>query len=173
VEATGHFFVESDEPVMLAAISPSQEAAGIARGAPGGDPSFLLVPPIEQHRSSYVFLTPSEYAFDFIRIVAAPDTRVLLDDLDLSDIAGCESAPGDGWTPEVRGAEQPPYWVHTCQLSFPTFDDAEGALSEGEQHDGVHRVVASSPVGVLVDGFDEFVSYAYAGGTELEAIVIY
>jgi hypothetical protein len=37
-------------------------------------------------------------------------------------------------------------------------------------HDGVHRVQSDYPVGVLVYGFDSFVSYAYAGGTELKDI---
>jgi hypothetical protein len=44
-------------------------------------------------------------------------------------------------------------------------------VSSGLQNDNVHRLVASKPVGVLVDGFDAFVSYAYAAGTELEFIV--
>jgi hypothetical protein len=39
------------------------------------------------------------------------------------------------------------------------------------QNDGVHRLEATRPVGLLVDGFDSFVSYAYAGGTELNQIV--
>jgi len=39
------------------------------------------------------------------------------------------------------------------------------------QNDGVHRGEASAKVGVAVDGFDSYVSYAYAAGTELELIV--
>jgi hypothetical protein len=35
----------------------------------------------------------------------------------------------------------------------------------------VHEVVATRPVGVIVDGFDRNVSYAYAAGTELTEIV--
>ena len=38
------------------------------------------------------------------------------------------------------------------------------------QNDGVHRIVASAGVGVLVFGWDAFVSYGYAAGTQLEAI---
>jgi hypothetical protein len=44
-------------------------------------------------------------------------------------------------------------------------------LTPGFQNDGVHRVLANQPVGLLVDGFDYFVSYGYAGGTELSFIV--
>jgi hypothetical protein len=37
---------------------------------PGGDPSFMFVPPTEQWRSEYVLLTPDKYAFDFLVITA-------------------------------------------------------------------------------------------------------
>jgi hypothetical protein len=43
-------------------------------------------------------------------------------------------------------------------------------VKPGRQNDGVHRVQADYPVGVLVYGFDSFVSYAYAGGTDLSEI---
>ena len=61
--------------------------------------------------------------------------------------------------------------VYSCQLSFPRIDaSGMSPLEPGLQDDGVHRLSASEPVGVLVDGFDAFVSYAYAGGTELTFI---
>ncbi len=41
-------------------------------------------------------------------------------------------------------------------------------VQPGRQNDGVHRVQSDYPVGVVVYGFDAFVSYAYAGGTELK-----
>jgi hypothetical protein len=34
----------------------------------------------------------------------------------------------------------------------------------------VHRVRADVPVGVVVSGFDAFVSYAYAAGMDLELL---
>jgi hypothetical protein len=40
----------------------------------------------------------------------------------------------------------------------------------GLQNDGVHRIVSNAAVGVLVFGWDSFVSYGYAAGTELEEI---
>jgi hypothetical protein len=64
--------------------------------------------------------------------------------------------------------------VYSCQLSFPKIDMTKPRpdnLSPGQQNDGVHRVLANQPVGVIVDGFDYFVSYAYAAGTELSFIV--
>jgi hypothetical protein len=44
-----------------------------------GDPTLILVPPVSQYRSSYVFLSPNKYAFDFINIVAPVDAIVTLD----------------------------------------------------------------------------------------------
>ena len=40
-----HFMLESDQPVMLSSVSPSQQAANVPTGLPGGDPSLLVIPP--------------------------------------------------------------------------------------------------------------------------------
>ena len=40
----------------------------------------------------------------------------------------------------------------------------------GVQGDGVHRVRSDRPVGVVVSGFDVYVSYAYAAGMNLEVL---
>ncbi|MBX3181860.1 MAG: IgGFc-binding protein [Polyangiaceae bacterium] len=173
--AEAHFLVESDEPVMLGNVSPSQMAAGVPRSLPGGDPSFLIIPPIEQFRARYVFLTPDKYAFDFIRVIAPRGARVLLDGSDIEGNPNCERAPGDGLSVAERGGE-PAFYVHTCQLSFPVVNpalDAPDNLSEGRQNDGVHRIDSDRAVGVLVDGFDAFVSYAYAAGTDLRDIAVF
>jgi hypothetical protein len=175
IESSVDFMVESDEPVMLGSVSPSQEAAGIMRGLPGGDPSFLIVPPIEQYRSNYVFLTPDKYSFDFVRVIAPPEASVLFDGVPLETLPGCTRVAADGLTEQARGSPTPPFYVFRCQLSFPRIDpnaeDPEAMLLPGNQNDGVHRIDASHDIGLLVDGFDAFVSYAYAGGTELEQIV--
>ena len=168
-----HFTIDSDAPIQLSSVSPSQEDANLPNELPGGDPSLVIVPPIEQFRDSYVFLTPDKYSFDFIRIIAAPSTTVSLDGRLVSDIPTCLTEPGDGLTDMVRGGP-PAFVVYSCQLSFPKIDMSKPRpdnLSSGAQNDGVHRVLANQPVGVIVDGFDYFVSYAYAAGTELSFIV--
>ncbi|MEB2313486.1 MAG: IgGFc-binding protein [Sorangiineae bacterium] len=174
ITTTRAFMLTSDEPVMLANVSPSQDAAGVPRGLPGGDPSFLTIPPVEQFRSNYVFLTPDKYSFDFIRIIAPPGAAIVLDGLPLERVPGCEASPADGLTEKERGSAEPPFVIHTCQLSFPIVDPTRTApdnLTPGQQNDGVHRIDASEPVGVLVDGFDAYVSYAYAAGTQLAELV--
>ncbi len=169
-----HFIVESDNPIMLGSVSPSQDAARVPSGLPGGDPSFMIIPPVEQFRRTYVFLTPDKYAFDFIRIIAPPDTDMLFDGRPLAEALDCDRRSADSLDSDARGSSEPPFWVYTCQLSFPIIDpdfEAEALVREGMQNDGVHRLEATRPIGLLVDGFDNFVSYAYAGGTDLSQIV--
>jgi hypothetical protein len=168
--ATKDFSVESDEPVSLASISPSQGASGVPRGLPGGDPSLLVIPPLEQFRQTYVFLTPDKYSFDFIRIVAPKNTLIKLDGDRVDRLAACERNDVAGFTDaDVE------FVVYRCQLGFPIVDlsgNASLLLSPGNQNDGVHEIVASRKIGVVVDGFDRNVSYAYAAGTELTEIAI-
>jgi hypothetical protein len=175
IVSTRNFLVESDEPIMLSSVSPSQAAAGIPRGLPGGDPSFVIVPPIEQFRASYVFLTPDKYSFDFLRIIAPPEATILFDGAPLESLLGCTKLAADGLTEAARGAPAPAYWVHQCQLSFPVIkpgDTLEERLETGLQNDGVHRIESDRNIGLLVSGFDAFVGYGYAGGTQLEQIVV-
>jgi hypothetical protein len=166
------FTLTSDEPVMLMSISASQEAGGVPRGLPGGDPSTLIVPPLEQFRTNYVFLTPDQYAFDFVRIIAPEGATIVFDGAYLEDTAGCTAEPVGRLRDPVLGEID--YVVHTCQLAFPVIDpDAPAGenLMSGIQNDGVHVIEADRRIGVLVDGFDSYVSYAYAAGTELDFIV--
>jgi hypothetical protein len=174
IASTHHFTIDSDAPVMLSSVSPSQQDANVPSGLPGGDPSLLITPPIEQFRSSYVFLTPDKYSFDFIRIIAPRDAQLVLDGRSVDSIDGCSPSDADGLTGMPRKLAGPSrYLVYTCQLSFPVIDPNKPLmpLAPGIQNDGVHRVEASDKVGILVDGFDSFVSYAYSAGTELEFIV--
>ena len=138
------------------------------RGLPGGDPSFLLVPPNEQFRNNYVFLTPDLYRFDFIRIIAPQRAAMQFDGRPLSDLGCATTALATVGTLETQ------YVVHTCQLGFPIIDpnpDAEDPFRDGVQNDGVHTLSSDRKVGVLVNGFDRNVSYAYAAGTELNEIL--
>jgi hypothetical protein len=173
LSSSHHFTIDSDAPIQLSSVSPSQEDANLPNELPGGDPSLVIVPPIEQFRNSYVFLTPDKYHFDFLRIIAAPGTGVALDGRLVADNPDCLKEPADGLTDQDRGGP-PSFVVYTCQLSFPKIDTTKPRpdnLSSGAQNDGVHRVLSDHPVGVIVDGFDYFVSYAYAAGTELSFIV--
>jgi IgGFc binding protein len=173
ITSSQHFLLDSDAPVAVSSVSPSQEDANIPNALPGGDPSLVIVPPIEQFRSSYVFLTPDKYSFDFVRVIAPRGASVALDGQLIDNLPTCKAAPADGLKDEERGGPAT-FLVYSCQLSFPKIDTSKlrpDNLAAGFQNDGVHRILANRPVGLIVDGFDYFVSYAYAGGTELSFIV--
>ncbi len=166
------FLMTASQPVLVADVQASQEAAGVVRGLPGGDPSLTFVAPVEQWRNEYVLLTPDKYAFDFLVLTAPFGAQVFIDGLPV-DGKVCEVAPADGLTDKTRKTPNPPFVVYRCQLSFPAIDPTKPPpmnVLPGRQNDGVHRVQSDYPVGVLVYGFDAFVSYAYAGGTELKDI---
>ena len=86
---------------------------------------------------------------------------------------GCNARPTDGLSDKQRGGAMPPFVTYTCQFSFPIIEPLKMApdnVLPGTQNDGVHRIDADMPVGVIVSGFDSYVSYAYAGGTDLKGI---
>lgn len=166
------FVLSSDNPVMMMNVSASQQAAGVPDQLPGGDPSTLIVPPIEQFRSTYVFLTPDQYAFDFVRIAAPAGATIVFDGIPIEDIPSCILQPAGTVTDPLAPPED--WVVIVCELSSPIIDPTKAApddLTPGVQNDGVHLIESDRKIGVLVDGFDRFVSYAYAAGTELTFIV--
>jgi hypothetical protein len=82
----------------------------------------------------------------------------------------CTVAPADGIR---RRMDDPPPddVVYRCQFSFPDVIGLPNVrVEDGIQDDGYHTLRATEPVGIVVYGFDAFVSYAYAGGLNLEII---
>ena len=168
LRADQDFQMTADRPVAVLQAISSQEATGIPNYYPGGDPSIIIVPPIAQWRQDYVLLTPDQYAFDFLTIMAPAAARIMLDGSPLPP--ECTASPGDG---VVRRAGDPPptYLVYRCQLSYPDVIGLPNVrVEDGEQNDGVHTLVSDLPVAVVVTGFDAFVSYAYAAGMNLSRI---
>jgi hypothetical protein len=163
------FLLNASLPVSVIQVLPSQAAVGIPDRLPGGDPSLIVVPPIAQYRREYVVLTPLYYGFDFITILASRTARIRLDGAALP--ATCTTSPADGI---ARLPTDPPprYVVHRCQFSYPDVIVQGNAsrVEDGLQDDGVHTLVSDEPVGVILYGFDSYVSYAYVGGLNLDRI---
>ena len=140
-----HFEIISDKPVLVGQFLASEQAPNPnlrdihEDGDAGtGDPAFILAVPKEQFRDSYVFLAPDKYAFDYVSIVRPTGTEVFFDDLPVS-VEWERVGTGDEW--EV----------------------ARFAVG-----DGVHFIQAEQPVSVIVYGYDQYVSYGYPGGLNLE-----
>jgi hypothetical protein len=172
IPSKNDFVLEASQPTMVLQVQASQDAGGVPRGLPGGDPSTMIPSPREQWRADYVLLTPDKYVFDYLVVVAPSDAHVYVDGLAL-DTTDSDVTPSDGLTPEQRGSPTPPFWTYRYQLSYPIIDPTQqppNNVKPGKQNDGVHHVQADRPVGVVAYGFDSYVSYAYAGGTQLSVI---
>jgi hypothetical protein len=176
MRADRDFVIDADKPIHVLEALASQGVTGIPKQYPGGDPSIITVPPVEQFRRDYIFLTPDKYAFDFVTIVAPPDADIQLDGAALPDT--CETTPSDQ-TLQSTVDSFSEWVVHRCQLSFPQVTNGtSGGLMggsapsvvqvlPGQQHDGSHTIVSNREVSIVVYGFDRFVSYAYVGGLNL------
>lgn len=174
------FTIQTTEPVVVGQFVAGQDDAAVPSSLPGGDPSFILLPPVEQFRKDYLFLTPDKYSFDFVMIAAPKGAKVLLDGRQLQ--AGCDAASGQKLcctVSSVGKVRKPAEVGYTefeaikCQLSFPLVQLGRvppDNLLAGDQNDGVHRLTANQPVGLIVYGFDAYVSYGYPGGLDLALI---
>ncbi len=164
------FTVEADEPIAFGQFPASQQATGIpstlpgGQRPPGGDPSYMTVPPVEQWRSRYLFLVPNKYAYDYLLIAAPASAELRFDHIPLDNVLTCEYET-IGELPTGEGGVDVEYVAIRCPLSAPTPD------GPGLQDDGVHLLESDGdPIGLVVWGWDSFVSYGYPGGSNVEAI---
>jgi hypothetical protein len=108
-----------------------------------GDPSHTNVAAVEQFRTKYVFLAPTDYPVLWADITATEDADIELDGKALTS----------GWTQIGSG----PFGVYRVDLT------------KGGQ-DGAHALTAKKPVGVQVIGFGENTSFQYPAGLNLNLI---
>ncbi len=167
------FVMSASKPVSFAQFPASQQTTGIppvtggGQRPPGGDPSMIMVPPIQQWRSKYVFLVPNKYAFDFLLMAVPSGTRVLYDGTLLETANDrCEYEPIGVLN---DGDEDIEYQAIRCPLSDPFVDDPQNPAF---QDDGRHVIESDDgrPIGLIVWGWDSYVSYGYPAGTNLELI---
>ncbi len=166
------FILNASQPAMVLQVQSGQQGGGVPNGYPGGDPSTMFPAPKEQWRTDYVMLTPNKYVFDYLVIVAPDGASVYVDALKL-DATNSDVTPADGLNASERGSATPPFWTYRYQLSYPIIDPnatPPNNILPGKQNDGVHRIQSDAPVGVMAYGFDSYVSYAYAGGTQLTVL---
>jgi len=108
-----------------------------------GDPSQMMGVPIEQFRSEYVFLVPIKYRNNYVSIVAAAGSTVILDGVQL-------------------GANL-----------FQTLPSGQWMVARQPLQPGSHTVTADKRLGIDVYGWDFYVSYAYPGGMNVETLTVY
>jgi len=106
-----------------------------------GDPSQSFSVAVEQYRTSYIFLAPSDYDVSFVDIVGPPGANVMVD-----------GVPVGAFTPVGSSG----YGVARYQL--------------GVGNAGAHDLTSDEPVGIQVMGYGQYTSYQYPGGSDLMAI---
>jgi len=105
-----------------------------------GDPAFIVAVPTEQFRQDYLFLVPNKYEMDFVNIIAPIGATVSLD--------GTGLGPGD----------------------FTSIAAGQFVVARTVVSDGIHRISSSHKIGIMVYGWDQYVSYGYAGGMNVESL---
>ncbi len=138
------FVVETTQPIMLGAFLSGQNSvtSNADWGSHAGDPAFFLVPPDEQYRREYSFLTPATYHQSYVTITAQSGVAVTLDgeEIQLSDYDYEENFD--------RGV---------VRAHIPV-------------DPGPHQIESHVPFGLIVYGYDDYVSYAYTGGLDFKKL---
>lgn len=139
------FSISATEPILVGQFMVSQnDPNDIETGVAGpdsagtGDPSYIIGVPVEQYRTTYQFLAPSKYEYDYITIIAPHDATVALDG---------ERIPDD---------------------EFFTFGDGSYRAAYRRVEDGAHSIRSDKRIGLFSYGYDQYVSYGYAAGLDLK-----
>jgi hypothetical protein len=107
-----------------------------------GDPSMSFAVAVEQYRSSYIFLAPSDYETSFADVIVTSGTTLMLD-----------------------GA---PVSVAPTTIN-ETYSVVRIPLQVGSTN-GAHTLTGNSPFGIQVLGYAPYTSYQYPGGLDLQLI---
>lgn len=135
---------EASHPIMVGAFLSGQNSVtnNADWGSHAGDPSFYIVPPEEQYRSSYSFLTPATYFQSYVTVTTYPGSEIALDG-------------------EIVDLEETDY----------AFDSDRGIIrAHIEVAPGPHTLKGQLPFGIVVYGYDDYVSYTYTGGLNFKKL---
>jgi hypothetical protein len=153
-ESRADFEILATGPIMLGQFLAAEQAPEpwaephppeYPNDAGTGDPAFMLGVPREQYLDNYVFLVPREYEQNWVTIVAPVGMEMEHEDED-----GTETLEADMFTP------------------FATEEYA--VLRYALENTGYHRLTGEQPFGVMVHGYDQYVSYGYPAGLNLKKI---
>jgi hypothetical protein len=106
-----------------------------------GDPDESFAVAVEQYRTAYIFLAPSDYDISYVDIVGPTGASVQVDG---APVAGFTAIGSTG------------YGISRQKL--------------GAGNNGAHTLQSTAPVGIQVMGYGSYTSYQYPGGSNLTAI---
>lgn len=141
--------ISSNQPIQVGQFFAGQETTLGSPRPEQGDPSFVLLPPVEQWRSNYTVLTAPGIKDNYLGLVI-DNAKVLSVQVDGTAVSGF------------------------LPIGATTFRYLNVPVSVGTH---IINVVAKPGVtqqpgaGVTVYGFDNYVSYGYTGGLDLSTIV--
>ena len=105
-----------------------------------GVPAFILAVPVEQYRTDYTFLAPRGFERDYVTVTAPITAEVRFDGRVIDEEEWIDFGRGD---------------FRVARLLV---------------EDGAHSITSDEPAGIMVHGYDSFVSYGFAGGLDLRDI---
>lgn len=162
-ESDQNFEIIAKKPILVGQFLAAQDApdpnvngvpqAGMDAGI--GDPAFILLVPVEQFRQDYVFLAPDKYELDYVTIIAPVDD----DGIVLPVWFDCDAVK-----PVDIAANCDPLEPDDFEL----FGTGEYATTKFLVEDGVHKVYSEAPAAVFVYGYDQYVSYGYPAGLNIQ-----
>jgi hypothetical protein len=143
------FTITADQPIAVGQFFAGENATTGSDLPAQGDPSFVLLPPIEQWRSSYTVLAAPGIKDNYLGVVY-DNTKVANVMVDGVLVTGFTAIAGT------------PYMIknHPVSVGTHVMDVTPRAGVSGR-----------SGAGVTVYGFDSYVSYGYTGGLDLQSIV--
>jgi hypothetical protein len=127
---------------LIGASEADPASGGTALPSSQGDPSQSFAVTVEQYRTRYVFLAPTDYHTNYVDVIAPSGAKIILDSTD------------------VTGKLTP--------ISGTTF--LVGRLELVNAGDGSHVLTADQPVGIQVLGYGDYTTYMYPGGLNLGEI---
>ena len=132
--------VAASEPIVVAQFLVGE---GYVEPQPKGDPSFTIFPAVEQARTEYVFLSPSDWKENWVVIGTEKGNDISLDGMPPS---GCS-------VHSVGTLDGKDYQAIRCPLSA-----------------GVHHMTGTSAFQIMAYGYSDADAYAFAGGADIKKI---
>ena len=138
---TDPFEVQGSNEFAIASIMMGGQAQDANSNDPQGDPSMSFEVSVEQFRSKYIFLAPTDYAESYADILVPPGANVTLDGAALTAMPTSIDA---SWS--------------IARVLLPTTGT------------GAHDLESNQPVGLQIMGFGHATSYYTPGGLNLNHI---
>jgi len=139
-------FITADKPIMVIQYITGSEMISLEcqldpTPACVGDPAMMVIPPVEQYRENYIFLTPGSYVSNFATIVMPKGVTATLNGTEITDLTDIADT--------------------NYQFSIVEIGGSEFKRNE---------LVCAAGCGLFVYGWELAVSYAYPGGLDLKDI---